>query len=204
MANLAHATSVRRLSRGQMLFMEGDEATGFFVLLDGKVRIFKSSAEGREVIIRLAQSGEIFGEVAMFDGRQYPANCIAQADSVVLFCPRDAFLRLLAKSPAVGLKMIQALCSHLRIMSQLIDNLALKDVSARIAASLIERCRAGGGNIIKLDMTKSEWAKKLGTVGETLSRNLRKLSTAGVIRVERSAIRVLNPAALEMLARGEK
>jgi len=176
---------------------------GFFVLLEGKVRIFKASADGREVNIRLVQAGEIFAEVAMLDGRRYPANCISLVESKVLFCPRDTFLRLLADSPSVGLKMIQALCSHLRIMSQLIDNLALKDVAARIAASLIEKSSSSGA-VVKLDIPKSEWAKKLGTVSETLSRNLRKLSSAGIIKVDRNAIRVLDKEKLEIIARGEK
>lgn len=201
---LANATTACNLSAGEMLFLEGDVADGFYIMLKGRARIFKSTADGRELNIRVVHDGEIFGEVAMFDGRQFPANCIAMEKSLILFCPRQAFLRLLAKSPEVGLKLVGTLCRHLRILNQLVENLALKDVPQRLAASILEKSDSAGGESFTLDMSKSEWARRLGTVIETLSRNLRKLKAAGIISVEKKSIKIRNRKLLEAIASGER
>ena len=197
-------TSVRNFSKGALVFLEGDHAVGFYLLLSGTVRIYKSSPEGREFTLHKIHPGQTFAEAAIFYGEKYPANCVALEDSVAAFFPKESFVRLISESPQISVKMIGSLAQFLRDFSQTIEMLSLKEVSARLATYLLRMSERTKGNSISLAITKTELADKLGTVSETLSRNLRKISDLGVIEVEGRTIKVLDPTRLQAIADGEK
>ncbi|MBU2626243.1 MAG: cyclic nucleotide-binding domain-containing protein, partial [candidate division Zixibacteria bacterium] len=95
LAAIAKISSIRSVARNGMLFLEGDPADGFFSLVEGKVRIYKASPEGREYTIHIISAGQLFAEAAIFQGSSYPANCIALEDSVVIYFPKSEFVDLL-------------------------------------------------------------------------------------------------------------
>ncbi|HER00208.1 MAG TPA: Crp/Fnr family transcriptional regulator [candidate division Zixibacteria bacterium] len=192
------------MHKGEMLFFEGDEATGFYLLLEGKVRVYKASPEGKEQILHQINPGQIFAEVAIFEGQRYPANCSALQDSVVAFFPQNDFIKLIEQSPQISLKIIASMAGFLREFTETVENLSLKEVPARIAGYLLKLPLKENDDTVTLDMTKAELAKKLGTQSETFSRGLRKLSDQKIIKVNGKRILILDRNRLIDIAEGEK
>lgn len=197
-------TQLRRVDKDTMLFFEGDPATGFFVLLSGRVRIYKSSADGKEYTLHQITPGQMFAEAAIFRGITYPANCMAMEDSEVAFVPKDQFVALITKYPNISLKIIGSLSRWLREFAIKLEDLSLKEVPARLATYLLRQKQKLKSNSLELDITKSELASELGTISETLSRSLKKLKDLDVIAVEGKHISILDVARLEAISAGEK
>ncbi|HQN19547.1 MAG TPA: Crp/Fnr family transcriptional regulator, partial [Syntrophobacteraceae bacterium] len=149
--------------------------------------------------------GELFGEVPMFAGGSYPAHAETLEATRVLFFPREAFLQLLRKEPSLALNMLGILSQRLRRFTHLIEDLSLKEVPGRLAAYLLYLSnRRKDSDAFELDITKAQLASFLGTIPETLSRILSRMSQQGLIWVEGRRIRLLNRNTLESLASGEK
>lgn len=201
---LAAIATSRAVSSGSMLFFEGDTATGFFVLLDGRVRIFKSAPDGREFTLHVIEPGQMFAEAAIFRGDTFPASCQALVDSEVVHFPKREFVDLVTRHPQIALKIIARLSTWLREFTHKVENLSLREVPARLAWYLLRLQRIQGVDQIQLPTSKSELAKELGTIPETLSRSLRKLKSAGLIAESEDRIEIRDPEGLEELASGEK
>jgi CRP/FNR family transcriptional regulator len=202
---LAHISSERLFQKGEALFFQGRKAEGFFVLIEGRVKVFKVSLDGREQILHLFQGGEIIGEVPVFTGGAYPAHAEALTRSTVLYVPRDGFVRLVREDADLALEMLAVLSQRLRRFAALVEDLSLKEVPGRLAAYLLYLSdRNGGGDRVELDMTKTQLASLLGTIPETLSRIFSKLSGAGLLSVEGRTITLLDRDSLHALAQGEK
>lgn len=204
LASLSKIGSTRSLDKGQILFFEGDEALGFYVLLSGKIRIYKVSPDGKEYTIHLISPGQMFAEAAIFHGNTFPANSEALEDSIVTFFPKDRFIALVTKSPQISLKMISALSGFVRDFNQQVEGLSLKEVSARLASYLLMLSEKSGSDRFNLDTTKADLASSLGTISETLSRNFRQMSDLGLIEVEGKAITIRDRNRLESIAKGEE
>lgn len=196
--------SVRSVAKNEILFFQGDQATGFFVLLAGKVRVYKASADGKEYTLHLIAPGQMFAEAAIFQGNRFPANCSALENSTVAFFPKEQFVRLIKQSPDISLKMIAGLARFVREFNQMVEDLSLKEISARLADYILAEQIREKSDSFKMDITKSELARKLGTISATLSRNLRKLKKIGAIEVEGRQIKILDPKRLQAIALGEK
>jgi len=194
-----------RFAKGRTIFLDGGEAKGFYIAKSGLVKIFKLAPDGREQIIHIYGPGEPFAEVPVFEGGAYPANAVAIEESVLLFFPRDAIRRLLAKEPALALAWLAVLAKKLRRFTVQVENLTLKESPQRLAAYLLDLSdHAGGADAVELDMSKGHLAGLLGTAQETLSRILRKLSEAGHISVKGRRIELLDRPGLEALAAGDE
>lgn len=199
---VSRITSLRTVQDGELLFQEGDPARGFYVLLAGRIRIFKSSADGKEHTLHIIRPGQMFAEVAIFHDGMFPAHAVAVEDSTVAFFPKPDFLRLLGESPQISLKIIGSLAAFVREFNRQIEDLSLKDVPSRLAGYFLDECRRTGRTVFRLETTKLELARRLGTISETLSRNLRKFSELGLIEVRQREITVLQPDRLEDIAGG--
>ncbi|GAG35555.1 unnamed protein product, partial [marine sediment metagenome] len=187
--------------RGQIIFSEGDEGVGFYVTVSGRVKVFKLSPEGKEQILHILGPGEPFGEVPVFAGQQFPANAEAMEKSRILFFPRDAFAGLISKNPSLAMNMLAVLSRRLRRFTIMIDDLSLKEVPGRLAAYLLYLSEESkGSSELELNITKTQLASLLGTIPETLSRILGKMSGQGLIRSEGPRIHILNREELEDLA----
>ncbi len=201
---LLRIVTIRDTAKGEVIFLEGDEALGFYILLRGSVRVYKASPEGREYTLHRIKPGQVFAEAAVFEGNRYPANCAALLDSTVAFFPKTDFIRLIGGNPQMSLKMIASMAAFLRDFNQTIEMLSLKEVSARLATWLLGAAEHSRSNQITLSMKKGDLADILGTVNETLSRNLRKLINLGVLKVDGRTIIIADLARLEAVAAGER
>jgi CRP-like cAMP-binding protein len=192
--------------RGQTIFEEGEEGSGFYVVLSGRVKIFKLSLEGKEQILHILTTGEPFGEVPVFAGEKFPAHAQAMEDSRVFFFPRPAFVDLVKKNPSLALNMLAVLSRRLRKFSSLIEDLSLKEVPGRLAAYLLYLGEGKkGGSEVTLEISKNQLASLLGTIPETLSRILAKLTREGFIKSNGPRqIQLLDRKGLEELASGER
>lgn len=202
---LAEICLDQKYEKGQVLFTEGGSAKGFYLVEGGKIKIYKLSLEGKEQILHIFGPGEIFGEVPVFAGGNYPANADAIEASRVLFFPRAAFVDLIRREPSIALNMLGILSRRLRRFTNLIEDLSLKEVPGRLAAYLIYLGeRSGKPDVLELDITKAQLASLLGTIPETLSRILAKMAQQELIEVDGRRIRLLDRKALETLAAGGK
>ncbi len=185
---------------GARLFAAEQRATAFYVLLSGRVKVFKLSARGDEQILHHYGPGSTFGEAAVLTGGNYPAFAEALEPSVVVPIDRDTLRQAVANNPELALGMLGGLSRKLREFARLIEQLSLKEVPARLADVLLEMASEAHGPTFELSQSKRQLAAQIGTVAETLSRAFRKLRSAGLIRVEGSQITILNAEALKVLA----
>ncbi len=203
--NLSRIARPYKFKKGEAIFSEGEVGDGFYVLINGRVKIFKLSPDGKEQTLHIFGPGEPFGEVPVFAGEKFPANAEALEDSHTYFFSRKDFFYLIKKNPAIAMNMLAILSKRLRRFAYLIEGLSLKEVPARLAAYLLylsERYR--GERSFKLDITKSQLASLLGTIPETLSRVLAKLVNEGIIQYQGSIIEIKDIDALVELESGER
>jgi len=197
---LAAIVVEKRLSKGDTVFLEGDEGNGFYVVVAGRVKVFKVSPEGKEQILHILGPGEPFGEVAVFAGRRFPAHSMAMEPSRVLFFARKSFIALIEQHPSAALNMLAILSKRLRVFTHLIDDLSLKEVPGRLSAYLLSLSRRDeGGPDLELDISKGQLAGRLGTIPETLSRILAKMVRNRLIELDGPRIRILDRQGLEDL-----
>lgn len=191
--------------KGQKIFFEGDEGSGFFVILDGYVKISKVSPEGKELTYHIFGPNESFGEVAVFTGHGFPAEAEAISPTTAVFFPRVDFVRLLRNDPSLALNMLAVLSWRLRKFSKLIEDLCLKEVPGRLAAYLIHLSTIEGGDIeMRPDVPKNLLASMLGTIPETLSRIITRMTRDGLIRTEGARICIQDLAGLEGIVKGDR
>jgi CRP/FNR family transcriptional regulator len=199
----------RQVGKKEILFSEGEEAKGFYVLFSGKVKLYKISPEGKEQILHVVSAPDSFAEAALFSEGTYPAFAEPLNDSQLLFIPKKDFIQLIEKNPRLSVNIIVSLSHYLRRFASLIEELSLKEVSSRIAKYLLDlsmKSSREGKNPkeVELDLSKTQLALKLGTISETLSRTLAKMKAKGVIDVRKNRILILNREALEELSSGLK
>jgi len=201
--------SPKQVGKKEVLFSDGEEAKGFYVILSGKIKLYKISPEGKEQILHVVSAPDAFAEAALFLEGSYPAFAEALIDSQLLFFPKRDFIQLIEKNPQLSINIIVSLSHFLRRFASLIEELSLKEVSSRIAKYLIDlslkSAKEGKSpKEVELDLSKTQLASKLGTISETFSRTLAKMKTKGIIDVKKNRILILNREALEELASGLK
>jgi CRP/FNR family transcriptional regulator len=191
----------KQFNKGQTIFSEGDETKGFFVVVDGRVKIYKVSSEGKEQILHIFEAGQSFGEVTVFTGQQLPANAQTLTQTRLLLFPRSAFVDLITANPSLALNLLAIMSKKLRQFAAQIENLSLKEIPARLASYLIYLAEEQGSeDAVTLNVSKGQLASLLGTIPETLSRIFAKLSGQNLIRVEGPRISLLDRQGLEDLA----
>ncbi len=204
-AELASIVSEKEYDKGQSVFLEGDDAVGFYVVVSGQIRVFKMSPEGKEQILHVFGPGEPIGEVAVFAGKHFPANASATKKSKLLFFPRAAFTELIGHDPSMAMNMLAELSRRLRRFTVQIEGLSLKEVPGRLATYLLYLSdEQNGSEELSLDISKGQLASLLGTIPETLSRILAKMAREDIILSTASrTVRIIDQDKLEDLASGE-
>ncbi len=192
-------------NKGRTVFSEGDKGDGFYMVADGKVKIYKVSMDGKEQILHIYGPGSPFGEVAVFAGKNFPANAETLLKSHLLFFPRAAFVELISNNPSLSLNMLAMLSMRLRQFTIQVENLSLKEGPGRLASYLIYLSREQGvEDSVSLPLSKGQLASLLGTIPETLSRILAKMSARSLIAVDGREIKLLDMPGLEDLAENGK
>jgi CRP/FNR family transcriptional regulator len=191
----------KQFNKGEIIFSEGDDGNGFFVIAVGRVKVFKVSTEGKEQILHIFGPGQPFGEVPVFTGQRFPANAQAIDKTRVLFFPRASIVDLISANPSLALNMLAIMSKKLRQFAVQIENLSLKEMPARLASYLIFLANEqNNDNVVSLKISKGQLASLLGTIPETLSRVLAKLSGQNLISVDGKKIALLDRRGLENLA----
>jgi len=191
----------KKINKGEIIFTEGDEGNGFFVVADGRVKVFKVSTEGKEQILHIFGSGQPFGEVPVFTGQRFPANAQAIDKTRVLFFPRTSIVNLISANPSLALNMLAVMSKKLRQFAVQIENLSLKEMPSRLASYLIFLAdEQNKDDLVTLKISKGQLASTLGTIPETLSRAFAKLSGQNLINVDGKKITLLDRRGLEDMA----
>lgn len=201
-AALAH---IRRLSRGEFVFLEGEPATTLSLLVAGRVKLVRETEDGREVILRLLRPGEIFGGAGVWGESSYPATAIAQDNAVVLQLPVNALQTLLATHPELGLAIIRVLAARLHEAEARIRDLQTERVERRIARVLLRLANKTGrrtahGIDIGVPLSRQDLAELSGTTLSTASRTLSAWNQRGIVAAARERVTILDSHRLVALA----
>ena len=200
---IADVSITKRPGKGEIIFREGDESDGFYVVVKGKVSVAKFSVEGKRHILHIFGRGEPFGEAAAFSGGRFPATAEAAQDAVCLYIRKGDFTGLIKKYPGLALNMLETLSQRLRKFAAMIEDLSLKEVSARLARYLLDlSARQNNSSLVELDVTKTQLAGRLGTISETVSRTFRRMKSEKLISGTKNEVRLLDMERLKKLAAG--
>lgn len=204
---VAERTVTRSVARGATLFREGRPCQGLYVVVEGRIKVYRAFADGREQVLHVMAPGQPIAEVPLFDGGPYPASAQALDDAQVLFLPVDSFRWLYANSPAVADTVIRELGRRLRRMVRLVERISLRDVPTRVAAALLDYAEAADarrpGGTFALPRTQEALAGELATTRESIARALAGLRREGIILQEGKHVVIKDLARLAARARGD-
>jgi CRP/FNR family transcriptional regulator len=199
-AKLADIAVEKKYGKGETLFPADVVADGFYSTILGRVKVFRTSPAGKEQILHVFGPGEAVGEVPVFQGSTFPAQCEAIEPCEALFFPRDRFKEVLSEDPDMAMKMMAMLSQRLRILVNKIDDLSLKETPARVAAYLLLLRSSQDSETFRLDLPKGQIALYLGTIQETLSRIFKRFTEDGIIRINGKEITILDQDGLQDIA----
>lgn len=201
---LAARSVLRRFAAGEVLWTAGGEPRGLFVVLEGRVRVVRSTG-GRQHVLHVEEPGGTLGEVPLFGGGRYPATAVAAEETTCVAVGRDALHAAIRADPDFAFALLARLAGRVRTLVERLDGLAARSVGARLAAFLAGRHREAGGAPFALGCTQAELAEELGTVREVLVRELGRLRRGGVLRpAGRGRWQVADAAALLRAAEGDR
>ncbi len=202
-----HLEEIKKISvdkyfnKGEIIFFDGDEGNGFYLVVEGTVNVYKVSPEGKEQILHVVKEREAIGAVPVFSGKSFPANARAISKSRLLFFPRGKFINLITNNPSLTMNILALLSMRLREFTIQIENLSLKEIPGRVAAYLLYLSgEQRNENVIKLNISKLQLANILGTGPESLSRTLGDMKVRKLIEVDGQDIRLVDKIGLEELA----
>jgi CRP/FNR family transcriptional regulator len=194
---LAQRTVRKLFSAGELLFSEGQPCNGFNIIYKGRVRIFKTSVNGREQVLAIQKPGESIAEIPVFDGGPYPASAIAVEDTEIAFISRRDFQTYCMEHPEVALKVLAVVGARLRRLVSIIEELSFTTIRQRLVSVLVQLAQSDGKKTARgveflLPSSHQELANQLGTVRELISRNLTRLQAEGLLDVDARQIVVKN------------
>jgi len=195
-------TWVQNFPRNASLFFQGDPAERFYVVLDGWVKLYRSTAQGDETVLGVFAAGESFAEAAIFDQAVYPVSATIVEESRLLVVPAGPFIRQLRDHGDYALKMMASMSRQMRWLVQQVERLTLKSSTERVAEFLVRLCpQESGAAVVHLPMDKALIAGRLGMQPETLSRSLAKLRPLGVVS-QGPEVKIADVAALRDMGDG--
>ena len=206
LGEVTQRTVARSAPAGTQLFREGEPCKGLYIVATGRVTVYRASPDGREQVLHTQEAGQPIAEVPLFDGGPYPASARVVEPARLFFLPRDAFEWLYRNTPEIADAVIRDLGRRLRRMVRLVEKISLRDVPARVAATLIEYAEAAGalqsGAAFTLPRTQEALARELGTSREGVARALGQLRRDGLIEQKGARVSVRDAAGLGRAAGG--
>ncbi len=204
---LAAICRTTKRKAGQQIIREGDPCEGFFVVLQGLVRVYKIAPDGRERTLHIVRPPHSFAEAAMFTSGGYPAFAAAVEDSRVVLVPRESFLRLLREQPEASVRMFESLSMWMHRLLDQLENESFLNARAKLANYILREARRQAATTgpcrIKLGQAKKTIASQLGMAPETFSRAQTDLENSGLIAVAGREVQITDPAALEAVLLGD-
>jgi CRP/FNR family transcriptional regulator len=199
LAQLSQLAIEHSLHSDEFVFWEGDSPDYFYIVVEGRVKVVKHSSSGKEFIIAFFGPGEMFGEVAVFEDKPYPASAQAAADTKILAIKQDKFLSFLSAHPRFALSIISVLGGRLRDAQTRLKDLAGERVEQRLARTLLMLSSKLGST---LPFTRQEIADMAGTTTETAIRITSQFKERGIIGSVRGKIIILDETKLRLLSEG--
>jgi CRP/FNR family transcriptional regulator, cyclic AMP receptor protein len=195
-----------RLRRGEVLFHEGDTGDKLFIVTEGKVKLGKSSSDGRENLLAILGPGQMFGELSLFDPGPRSATVTAVTDCVMQSLSHDELLEWLTGRPAVARGLLAQLGSRLRKANDVVADLVFSDVPGRVAKALLDLASRFGrtaddGVHVHHDLTQEELAQLVGASRETVNKALADFASRGWLRLEPRSVVILDSDRLRRRAR---
>jgi len=193
---IAAICALRKLEKGEILFHEGAEYQGFYIVRTGVLKIYRSSPSGKEQVLRMVGAGDSFAEAPMGDRRSFPASVQAERAAEVILVPVDAFRDYMMRNPELGLRILTSMAGQLRHLVTLVDDLTLKNVEARFSLYLVRlsgKTSPDAGQKVEIPVTWQVLASHLGCTSESLSRLLKFLKNRGTIEVSGHTVTILEP-----------
>ena len=203
--SIAEHALPRRYRKNEVVFVAGQEALGLFVIVEGSVRAFRKSSDGREQVIHVERAGATIAEVPVFDDGTYPSTVAAEEDTTTLFLDKRDVRELCLRYPQIPLAAVRVLASRLRRCAELVETLSLKEVGPRVARFLVSEARrhgqsTGDGVCLTLTQTNQQIAARVGSVREVISRSLSRLQQDGLIVLEDRKLTIPDIKALASFA----
>jgi CRP-like cAMP-binding protein len=193
-----HAT----LKRGTTLFSKGDPGNSLYAVISGTVKMSISSADGRSAILNIVGPGEIFGEIALLDGRARSADAIANTNCELFVIDRREFIPFVRSQPTLAMKFIELLCTRLRRTSDQVEQIILQNLPGRLASALLRLTEKHKLEQVQrsIAITQQEMSEMVGMTRESINKQLRAWAARDWVRLEHGAIVVLNAEPLRHLA----
>jgi CRP/FNR family transcriptional regulator, nitrogen oxide reductase regulator len=202
---IARAARVRRYERGTTIFEQGTPSDAFYTIASGRVKIFKMTPAGKDLILEVFGPGDPLGAVATYDGRPFPASAVAMEDTTCVIIPRGVFFQLLEQHPTLVRGLLLGLTVRLVELTNRLAELTGGRIESRFARLFQKLAREmgredRGGTFVALPLSRQELADLTGTTIETCIRIMSRWNKEGVVRTEKDGFVILDPAALDALA----
>ena len=194
------------LRRGEVLFHEGDSGDKLYIVLDGKVKLGRTSSDGRENLLAILGPGQMFGELSLFDPGPRSATVTAVTDATFASLSHDDLLKWLDGRPQVARGLLAQLAGRLRKANDVVADLVFSDVPGRVAKALLDLAdrfgrTADDGVHVHHDLTQEELAQLVGASRETVNKALADFAARGWLRLEGKSVLILEPDRLARRAR---
>lgn len=203
LTGLAQRAVEKRFDADDMLFWEGEPCAGIFLIIQGSVKIFRTSPAGREVMLAIESAPATVAELPLFDGGTYPASVRVVEPVVSLFINKNDFQQFCRQNPDVALKVLAVVGQRLRHLVGLVESMTFGSVTQRLARMLLDIAKMSGSDTFDLPATHQELASRLGTVREVVSRNLGRFRAQGLIAIRERQLQIVNRAGLQQEAEGQ-
>jgi CRP-like cAMP-binding protein len=198
-AILAHAT-IARYREGAQIFAKGDPGTSMMAVLSGEIMIRSPSADGRQVVLGVVREGEVFGEIALLDGKDRTADAGAMTACELLVVERRDFMSLLERRPDLCIQLLQVLCDRIRKTDEQVEDLVFLDLESRIAKTLVRLANEQRNGPAKdsgaIRISQRALGEIVGASRESVNKHLQDWKRAGVIALEKGRILIRDAAAL--------
>ena len=195
-----------RLRRGEVLFREGDEGDKLYIVTEGKVKLGRTSSDGRENLLAILGPGQMFGELSLFDPGPRSATVTAVTDATFASLSHEDLLRWLEGRPVVARGLLTQLAGRLRKANDVVADLVFSDVPGRVAKALLDLADGFGrtaddGVHVHHDLTQEELAQLVGASRETVNKALADFASRGWLRLDGKSVIILDPERLARRAR---
>lgn len=199
-SDIAARARIRTLDAGETIFAIGSPGDHMMAVLSGNVRISLPSNDGKELLLAIIHPGEVFGELAVLDGKDRSADAMAESACTLAILDRREILSFFERNPAAWLKIVEVLCHRLRRTDQVLAEVALMQLPARLAKMMLRITDTSARGREKISFSQRELASMVGGTRESVNKCLRKWQTGGIIQIAESWITITDRAALEKLS----
>lgn len=199
----------RSFKHNQVVFQKGDPGTSMMAVARGRVKISAYSEDGKEIILNIVEPGQIFGEIALLDGKERTADATAMGPTTLLVLDRREFVPFLESNPKIALRLIEVLCERLRRTSELVESVAFLEFGARLARLLLRLAESHGEEVaegvrINLKLSQTDLGNLIAATRESVNRQLNAWVQDEIIALEQGRITILDQDALEDHALAEE